>query len=120
MRYLMRVLFLTPLLALNACGGGGDGDEDVAPLSAIELGDEFVLGYGKTAVVGVLTLDFTAIEDSRCGANSPAVCVWEGNAFILLSASDRRDTYVLTHNSNPKFPTSAYFAGHDIHLRRLE
>ena len=126
MRNLLRTVALLPVLAvlaIAACGGGGDGGPNaLAALSAgsIEPGEEFLLGYGETVDAGSLSLEFTAVEDSRCGANGPGVCVWEGNAFILVSATNGTTSQVLTLNSNSKFPVSAVFAGHVIELRRLD
>ena len=127
MRNLIPALALLPVLAITACGGGGGGDGEgdtkslaTLPGGGIMPGEQFLLGYGETAYLGPLALEFTAVADSRCGASSPAVCVWEGNAFILVSATNGTTSQVLTLNSNSKFPISAVFAGHVIELRRLD
>jgi hypothetical protein len=125
MRNFIRALALLPALAITACGGGGDGEGDTKALAtfpggSINPGEQFLLGYGETAYLGPLSLEFTDVEDSRCGASSSAVCVWEGNAFILVSATNGTASQILTLNSNSKFPISAVFAGHVIELRRLD
>lgn len=123
MRNLIRALALLPALTLTACGGGDGGDSEtlstLGPASA-NAAQEFLLGYGETADVGRLSLEFTAVEDSRCGANSSAVCAWEGNASIVVSVTNGQISQLLTLNSNSKFPTSAVFAGQVIELRRLD
>lgn len=123
MRNLIRALALLPALLVAACGGGGGDDaETLSALSpaSVKAGQEFLLGYGETADVGRLSLEFTSVEDSRCGANSSAVCAWEGNASIVVSVTNGQVSQMLTLNSNSKFPTSAVFAGHLIELRRLD
>ena len=53
------------------------------------LGQEFDLKYGQSAVLSEagMTLTFKALsEDSRCPEG--AVCIWAGNARVLLSVSD--------------------------------
>ena len=123
MRHFIRALALLPALAITACGGSGDGDTKALatpPGGGIKPGQQFLLGYGETAHLGQFSLEFTDVEDSRCGASSPAVCAWEGNAFILVSATNGATSQILTLNSNSQFPISAVFAGHVIELRRLD
>jgi hypothetical protein len=119
MRYLIRALALLPILALTGCGGGG-GDPANTLLASETLGREFVLGYGETVDAGPLALEFVSVDDTRCGSSSPAVCAWEGNASIVVSATNGPASQMLTLNSNSRFATSAIFAGHVIELRRLD
>ena len=113
-------LVLISTAALTACGGGGGDSSNALSLSA-GVGEELSLGYGETSDVGPLSLEFTAVvEDYRCGLASSAVCVWEGNAQILVTATNGQSSQVLTLNTSVQFPRSAIFAGHVIELRRLD
>jgi hypothetical protein len=112
---------MVPVLALASCGGGGEGGEAAVALSASNIGKEFVLGYGETADVGALSLEFTGVvDDSRCPTDGIVVCAWEGNGQILVGATDGQVSQVLTLNTNPKFSTFAIFRGYLIELRRLD
>lgn len=65
------------------------------------LGEEFVLRVGESTVFkeGNLTLTFQDVtEDSRCPEG--AVCVWAGNARILIGVND--STFALNSTLNPK------------------
>jgi hypothetical protein len=121
MRNPIRVSTLACVLALAACGGGDGGDDGTLSLVASAgQGQDVVLGLDETARVGTLSLEFTEVIDSRCGVGSAAVCVWEGNAEVFVTATNGQLSQVLTLNSNSKFPISAVFAGHLIVLRRLD
>ena len=61
MRNLIPALALLPVLAITACGGGGDGEGDTKTLATlpgggIKPGEQFLLGYGETAYLGPLAL----------------------------------------------------------------
>lgn len=117
MRPLPKLLALLPTLMLAACGSDG-GEADVLPAS-VPAGAEYVLGFGETIHVAALTLEFTTLaEESRCPAS--AICVWEGNARVLITATQGRITDVLDLNSNPRFPVRAIFQGYVIELRRVD
>lgn len=122
MRKITRSLALLPMLSMVACGGGdGGGESTLRSESASELGRQFLLGYGETVDVGALSLEFIAVvDDSRCATDGIAVCVWEGNGRILLSATDGQLSEMLTLNTNSGFDTSVIFAGHVIELHRLD
>ena len=123
MRNLIRALTLVAVLAMTACGGGGDGDgaEAGGALSAsIDVGDEFVLGFGETVDVGPLGLEFTGVTDERCATDGIIVCAWEGNAQVFLAATNGQTSQMLTLNTSPRYPSLVVFAGHIIELRRLD
>jgi hypothetical protein len=116
-RSLRKLLVLLPTVILVACGSD-HGESDVMPAS-VPLGQEFVVGYGETIRVAGLSLEFTTlVEDSRCPAS--AICVWEGNARVLVTATRGRVTEVLELNLNPRFPVRAIFEGHVIELRSVD
>lgn len=114
MSYRSTVLAL--LLALASCGG--DGDSSKMPTSS-QLGQESLIGFGETIHVDRLTLEFTTlVDDSRCPTS--VVCVWEGNALILVTATRGNATAVFELNTNSRFPTSAVFEGYYFQLRKLD
>jgi hypothetical protein len=116
MRYRRVMLALLPVLTLVSCGG--EGDSNAVPASA-ELGHENLIGFGETIRVDNLSLEFTTLaEDSRCPAS--AMCVWEGNGRILLTATRGRTTAVLELNTSSRFPTSVVFESYYIQLRKLD
>ena len=116
----LRVLLLLPVFGFAGCGGG-DGSPASELNTSADLSHEFVLGHGESIDVGPLSLEFLAlVDDSRCGIGGPGVCAWEGNGQILVNATNGRASQVLILNSNPKFPTTAVFAGYVIELRRLD
>ena len=113
MRKLLKVLVLTSALSLPACNGG---DDSATPAS---LGQEFVIRYGETIRIDNLLLEFTSVlEESRCPVN--AICVWEGNARLVFTASQGPTTRALELNTTPPFPTTAIFEGYVIELRELQ
>ena len=113
----LRNLFVLLPVMLAACGSD-NGESDAMPAS-VPLGQEFVVGYGETIRVDGLSLEFTTlVEDSRCPAS--AICVWEGNVRVLVTATRGRVTDVLELNLNPRFPVRAVFEGHVIELRSVD
>jgi hypothetical protein len=119
MRNLTRALFAMPVLALTACGGG-DGSE-AAPILSAQLGQEFILGNGESATVDSVSVEFTAVvEDSRCPLGTSVMCVWEGNARVLVTATRGPLSQVFTLNTAPSMGNLAIFAGHVIELRKLD
>ena len=116
-RPLEKLLFLLPMVMLAACGSD-TGDPDVMPAS-VPPGQEYVVGFGETILVGKLLLEFTTLaEDSRCPAS--VMCVWAGNVRVLITATRGRATTVLELNLNPQFPTRAVFEGYVIELRSVD
>ena len=117
MRSLPRLLVLLPMLMLAACGSD-EGESDALP-AAVPPGQEYVLGFGESIRVAALSLEFTTLaEESRCPAS--AICVWEGNARVLITAMRGRATTVLELNTNPRFPVRASFEGYVIELRSVD
>lgn len=115
MRNLLKLLILVPLCALPACNG--ESDPDSLP-SRVELGREFEISYGKTATVDDIAIEFTAVvEESRCPID--AICVWGGNARILVTANRGSTTRVLELGLWPQAATIAVFEGHVIEFREL-
>jgi hypothetical protein len=116
-RSLPGLLLLLPAAMLAACGSD-EGEPDAMPSDAPPA-QEFVLGFGETIRAAGLSLEFTTLaEDSRCPTS--VVCVWEGNARVLITATRGGVTSVLELNSNPRFPVRAEFEGHAIELRRVD
>jgi hypothetical protein len=116
-RSLTRLAVLLPMAMLSACGSDEGGSDAMS--AAIPPGQEYVVGFGETIRVGGLSLEFTTLaEESRCPTT--VVCVWEGNARVLITAKQGSATGVLELNSNPRFPVRALFADYAIELRRVD
>jgi hypothetical protein len=116
-RSLRKLHFLLPTLMLAACGSD-QGESDTMPAS-VPPGQEYVVGFGETIHVGKLLLEFTTLaEDSRCPAS--AICVWEGNVRVLITATRGRAMTVRELNLNPRFPVRAVFEGYVIELRSVD
>lgn len=123
MSKLFRALALLPVFTLASCGGGGDDSVDVqtAPLETPDPHRDYLIGFGEAVYFDGLAVEFTAVaEDSRCPNNPLALCVWEGNARILLTATRGNVTGVIELNTNPRFPVVAPFEGHTLILRGLD
>lgn len=96
----MKTLMVLFVLLIGAC----ETDAPVEP----KLGEEFTLGYGKNITLenGAVSIAFLAVtEDSRCPEG--AVCVWEGNARIVLSVS--KNKFGLNTTLSPKDTTIGPF-----------
>lgn len=78
------------------------------------------LPLGSSANNGVISVRFDAVtSDSRCP--TAVECVWEGNAGIRLTVTDRNETevYVVNSASSPTTPTWVRFVGWTIGYRDL-
>ena len=113
----LKLLALAAALTCGACGSDDGSGSPARPQSV--QGQEYVLGFGETIRIGALSLEFTTLaEDSRCPLN--AACVWEGNARILVTATEGTETAVLALNTAAHlYPSSGTFAGYRIELRAL-
>ena len=117
MRDLLKLLILVPVLSLPACNGEGDDGSGGQPAEA-NLGRAFELGYGKTVLVDDITIQFTTVvEESRCPID--AICVWNGNARILVTATRGSISRVLELGLWPQSATIAVFENHVIEFRDL-
>jgi hypothetical protein len=77
-----RALALTAVLAVGACSNTV-AEPPAADSVAVELGREFELKMNQTATVDGVRLTLRGVpEDSRCPID--VVCVWEGNARVVL------------------------------------
>jgi hypothetical protein len=116
-RTMTGLLVLLPAVMLSACGSGGG--EPAAISAATQPGQEYVVGFGETIHVAGLSLEFTTLAgESRCPTS--VVCVWEGNARVLVTATRGSATSVLELNSNRQFPFRAVFENTMIELRRVD
>jgi hypothetical protein len=124
----MRRLLLFLLLLAGCATGPGP---DMEPSRHAGLDEEFTLAMGESILLDgtpYTVLFQQLLEDSRCAKG--VICVWEGNARIVLEfldlpgASPSRPADVtgfkLELNTSPRFPTEKYDTGFIIELRRLE
>jgi hypothetical protein len=119
MRTIFRVAMLLPGLLLAACGGDDEAEPAVMTASLPPGGQEYLVRFGETVRVGPLSLEFTTLaEEGRCPLN--ATCVWQGNAKILVTASQGRSRSVLELNTFSGHAVSGAFEGYRIELRRLQ
>ncbi|MFI5720503.1 hypothetical protein [Nocardia sp. NPDC051750] len=91
-----------------------------APAPLPELGTEFTLAAGDTAVldegrVAVLFRDVP--EDSRCPAD--VACAWAGDATVITEVSAGGASSAHELHSNPTFPTEVSTGGYRIALRSV-
>ncbi len=78
------VTMLCVVLFGFVCGGCESSTSPIEP----ELGEEFQLAYGQTAIIRgtQFVVRFVSVdEDSRCPEGM--LCIWEGNAKITLDVS---------------------------------
>lgn len=117
--------FLVGAMALlTACGTPSDADTDALPETRAQpsvsvVGDTtfLELPLGTSASNGEISVRFDAVTtDSRCPTG--VQCVWEGNAGIRLTVTNRDDTEVYVVNS-VSTPTRVRFVGWTIGFRDL-
>lgn len=117
MRNFLKLMILVPVLAVPGCNGEDDDGTTTLP-ARVELGREFEVGYGKTVLIEDIAIEFTAVvEESRCPID--AVCVWGGNARILVTANRGNTTRVLELGLWPQSATMVVFEGRVIEFREL-
>ncbi|WP_280462051.1 hypothetical protein [Nocardia carnea] len=100
--------------------GAAAGCKSAEPAPPPELGTEFTLSGGDTAVLdaGRLTVLFRDVpEDSRCPAE--VNCVWEGDATVLTEVTVDGTQSAHELHSNPQFPTDVLTGGYRIALRSI-
>ncbi|WP_280419838.1 hypothetical protein [Nocardia carnea] len=100
--------------------GAAAGCAPAEPAPPPELGSEFTLSGGDTAVLdaGRVTVLFRDVpEDSRCPADVD--CVWAGDATVLteVTVDGTRSAHEL--HSNPQFPADVLTGGYRIALRSI-
>ncbi|MCF8261807.1 MAG: hypothetical protein K9J12_13595 [Melioribacteraceae bacterium] len=104
----MKTIFL--FLSLVLLSGCGDS------LTEFELDEEFKIKYGEKVRINGAPFEIEFIdvaEDSRCPRN--LVCVWAGNAEIVLAVADERRSLNTTLD-----PKSFDLYGYKVDLIRIE
>ena len=104
----MRFLWIiVPALALACDSPVGPDVVDLA-VAHPDLGEPFQLRVGEHAVVDAIGLDVRLLEvasDSRCPSNALILCVWEGDAAVVVETSatgTRALRHVLHTTLDPK------------------
>jgi hypothetical protein len=105
-----RLALLAAVIGMAACTHAG-------PTEAA-LGEEFTLRAGESATVGPdsVSVTFTKVTaDSRCPTN--VVCVWAGDAGVLLQLSGLGDSEALElHTAAQVGPSRGSFHGYAVQL----
>ena len=112
-----RFAVVLSLVILGACFAGG---ETASPQRAetAALGERFALPYARTAAVADLHVSFAAVTtDSRCPRK--VVCVWAGDAAIVLEVKHGAETRSVELHTTPPQTTGEAF-GHRIELVSLD
>jgi hypothetical protein len=105
------------LVVLGACFAGG---ETASPQRAetAALGERFALPYARSATVADLHVSFAGVTtDSRCPRK--VVCVWAGDAAIVLEVKHGAETRSVELHTTPTQATGEAF-GHRIALVSLD
>jgi hypothetical protein len=90
-------------------------------ISSVSLGEEFKLKVGDAVLVKgeALKVKFISVpEDSRCPAN--AICVWEGNAKVVLKLKKGEDRTKVELNTSRTYPQEVTFQNYSIKLVALD
>lgn len=86
MRYLWLIV---PVLALG-CDSATRPDPSDLAVGHPDLGEPFQLHVGERAVLDAVDLDVRFLEvgsDSRCPSNALILCIWEGDAAVVVETS---------------------------------
>jgi hypothetical protein len=86
MRYLWLIV---PVLALG-CDSATRPDPSDLAVGRPDLGEPFQLHVGERAVLEAIDLDVRFLEvasDSRCPSNALILCVWQGDAAVVVETS---------------------------------
>jgi hypothetical protein len=112
-----RVAFVVWLVVLGACFAGGETASPPSEQTA-ELGERFALPHAQTVAVADLHVSFaTVTTDSRCPRK--VVCVWAGDAAIVLEVKHGAETRSVELHTTPPQTTGEAF-GHRIELVSLD
>jgi len=119
----MRALWL--IIPSLAVGCSSPAAPDLDRLEAIQpnLGEPFQLRIGERAVIDGVDLDVRFVElsnDSRCPSNALILCVWEGDATIVVETSPQR-AGALRHELHTNLePKSVSVGSVRLTLQRLD
>jgi len=119
----MRALWLIiPSIALG-CASPTAPDLDRLEAKQPNLGEPFQLRVGERAVIEGVGLDVRFVElnnDSRCPSNALILCVWEGDAAIVVETS-HEDAGAVQHELHTNLePTSVTVGSVRLTLQQLD
>ena len=119
----MRALWLIiPSLAVG-CASPVAPDLDRQHATQPNLGEPFQLRVGERAVIEGVDLDVRFVElsnDSRCPSNALILCIWEGDAAIVVETSPKHGD-ALQHELHTNLePTSVSVGFVRLTLQRLD
>jgi hypothetical protein len=119
----MRALWLIiPSLAVG-CASPVAPDLDRQHATQPNLGEPFQLRVGEQAVIDGVDLDVRFVEianDSRCPSNALILCIWEGDAAIVVETSPKHGD-ALQHELHTNLePTSVSVGFVRLTLQRLD
>ncbi len=119
----MRVLWLLiPSLVLG-CDSTAAFDPDRLEAVHPDLGEPFQLRVGERAVIESADLDVRFLEvagDSRCPSNALILCIWEGDAAIVVETSPK-DADALHHTLHTNLePMSVSLGSVRLILQQLD
>ena len=119
----MRALWLIiPSLAVG-CASPVAPDLDRQHATQPNLGEPFQLRVGEQAVIEGVDLDVRFVElsnDSRCPSNALILCIWEGDAAIVVETSPKHGD-ALQHELHTNLePTSVSVGFVRLTLQRLD
>lgn len=83
------VWLIVPVLALACDGAVGPDPSDLA-VTRPDIGEPFQLHVGERAEIEEVALDIRFLEvaaDSRCPSNALILCVWAGDAAVVVETS---------------------------------
>jgi len=119
----MRALWLIiPSLALGCASPTAPDLERLAARHS-DLGEPFQLRVGEQAVIEGVDLDVRFLDlenESRCPSNALILCIWEGDAAIVVETSSN-GTNVLQHVLHTNLePKSVTLGSVRLTLQRLD
>lgn len=106
------------LLALCGCSASREAASAEREQTAV-VGERFSLPHAGTASLGDLRITFSAVTvESRCPKS--VVCVWAGDAAILLEVRKGVETRTVELHTSPPQPRTGDAFGYRIELVDLE